>query len=255
VLGTTTPYNLGWLKTEVYDRWTADDTDYDVIQFASIVNPIFPKAEFERAKRTMQDWLFQMFYEGKLVRPGHLIYGCLKDEMIIAPFAIPPDWRRIIGVDFGGANQALVWIAENPQSGEWIVYDESVEGGESTREHVRRAKAKLTGITRYSFVGGASSEGQERRDWSMEGITIMEPSASSVEVGISRVTELIKSDKLRVFKTCTGILDEFGSYKRVIDKAGNVTDEISSKRMYHRLDALRYATFGMTGILGRRIKI
>lgn len=142
VLGTTTPYNLGWLKTEVYDRWTANDADYNVVQFASTANPLFPPAEFERAKRTMQDWLFQMFYEGKLVRPGHLIYGCFTDVMVVDPFEIPPEWRRKVGVDFGGANQALLWMAEDPETGRWYVYDESIEGGMSTREHADKAKKK-----------------------------------------------------------------------------------------------------------------
>jgi len=32
-LGTTTPYNLGWLKTEVFDKWKVGDIDFDVIQF------------------------------------------------------------------------------------------------------------------------------------------------------------------------------------------------------------------------------
>jgi hypothetical protein len=150
-LGTTTPYNLGWLKSEIYDQWEAGDRDYDVIQFASTVNPIFPQAEFERAKRTMQDWLFQMFYEGKLARPGHLIYKCFTDAMIVAPFAIPRQWRRIVGVDFGGANQALVWLAEDPKTSQWFLYDESIEGGLSTVDHVRHAQKKLEGITNSSF--------------------------------------------------------------------------------------------------------
>src|SRR5205814_10640183 len=56
----TTPYNLGWLKSEIYDRWTAGDTAYEVIQFASTQNPAFPPAEYERAKATMPAWRFAM---------------------------------------------------------------------------------------------------------------------------------------------------------------------------------------------------
>src|SRR3972149_7763606 len=46
VCAATTLYNLGWLKTEIYDAWKNGDPDIDVIQFASVQNPAFPKAEF-----------------------------------------------------------------------------------------------------------------------------------------------------------------------------------------------------------------
>ena len=65
ILGTTTPYNLGWLKQIIYDRWRGGDEDYDVIQFPSAVNPAFPREEYERAKRTLPAWKFRMFYDGQ----------------------------------------------------------------------------------------------------------------------------------------------------------------------------------------------
>jgi hypothetical protein len=45
VFAGTTPYNLGWLKTEVFDRWRAGDTDFDVVQFKNIQNPRFPEGQ------------------------------------------------------------------------------------------------------------------------------------------------------------------------------------------------------------------
>ena len=70
VLGTTTIYNLGWLKSQVYDRWKNGDPDFDVIQFKSIENPAFPMEEYRRAKRTPPLWKFRMFYEGESDRPA-----------------------------------------------------------------------------------------------------------------------------------------------------------------------------------------
>jgi len=101
VLITTTPYNLGWLKTEFYDRWKAGDKDYDVIQFASIENPYYPREEFERAKATMPDWKFKMFYLGEFTKPEGLVYEDFdSSKHIVNPFPIPPEWRRIMGIDF-----------------------------------------------------------------------------------------------------------------------------------------------------------
>jgi phage terminase large subunit-like protein len=40
VLGTTTLYELGWLKTELYDRWKAGDTSIDWIEVDALSNPV-----------------------------------------------------------------------------------------------------------------------------------------------------------------------------------------------------------------------
>ena len=112
----TTIYNMGWLKTEIYDAWADGDPDIDVIQFESTTNPAFPQAEFERAKRTMQDWRFQMFYLGQFARPIGLIYNAFTDDMLVDPFSIPADWKRVMGIDFGGANTATVLLAEDPDT-------------------------------------------------------------------------------------------------------------------------------------------
>ena len=62
-----------------------------------------------------------------------------------------------------------------------------------------------------------------------------------MEPGIDRVTEIIKTGRFRVFRTCKGLLDEFGSYRRKLDDEDEPTDLIVDKRKYHRLDCLRYA--------------
>lgn len=60
-LGTTTVYNSGFLKAEIYDRWVNGDKNYNVIQFASVINPSFPQEEFETARERLPDWRFKMF--------------------------------------------------------------------------------------------------------------------------------------------------------------------------------------------------
>jgi len=61
VLGTTTLYELGWQKTELYDRWKAGDDSIDWIEVDALVNPAFPRAEYERAKQILPRWKFNMF--------------------------------------------------------------------------------------------------------------------------------------------------------------------------------------------------
>ncbi|MBI1296675.1 terminase [bacterium] len=240
VLIGTTPYNLGWLKTEVYDRWKEGDTDYDVIQFASTMNPVFPQAELERARRTMPDWRYRMFYLGQFTRPAGLIYGDFTDQMLVDPFPIPLDWPRVVGVDFGGANTATLALAQAPDE-TWYCYHESLAGDMTTREHAQRAMELVDGCEDVEYVGGAPGETQQRADWTAEGVWVQQPRVSDVESGIDRVITLIKSGKFRVFRTLKGTRDELARYKRKLDQDGNTTEKIEDKSSFHRLDCLRYA--------------
>lgn len=238
VCAATTLYNLGWIKSEIYDAWRNGDKDIDVIQFASIQNPAFPKAEFERARSKMQDWRFAMFYLGQYAKPAGLIYSAFTDDMLVDPFPIPYDWDRVTGVDFGGANTATLYLAQDPDSEIWYAYKESLEGDKSSAEHVE--SAEIAGDS-HIFVGGAGSETQYRMDWTFAGLPVLEPPIKEVENGIDKVTELMKTNRFRVFRSLSGLRDELGSYRRKLDESGNPTEEILNKRTYHRLDALRYA--------------
>ncbi len=240
VCAATTLYNLGWIKSEIYDAWKNGDPDIDVIQFASVQNPSFPAKEFERARTKMQSWRFAMFYLGQFAKPAGLIYDCFEDSMLVDPFAIPDDWDRILGVDFGGANTATVSLAEDHDTGLWYCYDESLEGGLSSREHAQKHLARLGDIS-YTATGGAKSETQQRMDWSEGGLYINEPTVSDVEGGIDKVYQLIKENRFRLVRTCHGLRDELGSYRRKLDSRGEPLEEIVDKRKFQRLDALRYA--------------
>lgn len=246
VLGTTTLYNTGWMKSEVYDRWRAGDMLYDVIQFSSQINPAFPKAEFERARATMAPHKFNMVYLGLYAKPPGLIYDCIDDSVhFIEPFAIPARWARYSGHDFGGVNMASVWVAHDPDRDIYVLYDETLDGGKTTDEHAQAAKDRATRVNFVRAWGGAASEDQYRRDFGGGGWNIDEPPVSGVNEGIARAYALFKTKRLYVFNTCKGIKDELGTYKRRFDKRQEPTEEIEDKRKFHRLDALRYVACGL----------
>lgn len=246
-LGTTTPYNLGWLKSEVWDRWQDGDPDVEVVNFASAMNPAFPDREQERRQRTMQDWRFKMRYLGQFTKPAGLIYSAFDPSMIVEPFPIPDDWQRIVGVDFGGANTAAVFLAENPDTGQWFVYDEMMTGDKTSAEYAREVLDRLGENVYYRAYGGSKGEEQQRRDWAMGGLGLNGPVIADVESGIDGVIALMKTDRFRVFRSASGLRDELGTYRRRLDNEGNPTDQIEGKRAFHRLDGLRYAVGGIGG--------
>jgi hypothetical protein len=103
VLITTTPYNLGWLKQQLWNRWKAGDPNIDVIHFESIANPLFPREEWEDARGRLPAWKFNMFYRGLFERPAGLIYDVFDEERHKIPrFTIPDHWPRHLGLP-GGA--------------------------------------------------------------------------------------------------------------------------------------------------------
>lgn len=243
-LGTTTPYNLGWLKSEVYDRWERGAPDIEVVNFASALNPAFPDREQARREATMQDWRYRMRYLGQFTKPAGLIYSAFEPSMIVEPFPIPDDWERLIGVDFGGANTAVLFLAQNPETKRWVVYDEMMTGDKTSKEYAQEVRGRIPDGCFFTAYGGSKSEGQQRRDWATGGLALGEPTIPEVESGIDKVTEWFKSGGLEISRACSGLIDELGTYRRKLDSLGNPTDKIDKKREFHRLDALRYAVVG-----------
>lgn len=240
LLLTTTLYNFGWLKAEVYDRWAAGSPDIEVIQFDSTENPHFPAEEFERARATMPRWRFDMAYRGAYSRPAGLIYDAFDEAKHVCPaFPIPDAWPRALGLDFGGQNTAGVFVANEPGTRRWYLYRDYHAGGLTARQHAERL---LAGESKrpWPVCGGSKSEGQWRGEFAAAGLPVQEPPISDVELGILRCYGWLAADELIVFNTATGFLDEIRSYSRKLDRAGQPTDAIEAKETYHRLDAFRY---------------
>ncbi|MFZ2406387.1 MAG: hypothetical protein WAW41_14700 [Methylobacter sp.] len=242
----TTPYNLGWLKSEIYDRWRNGDPDFEVIQFKSIMNPSFPKDEYERMKLKLPSWKFEMFYNGEFSRPAGMIYGDFDfDTQVIAPVPLKPEWPRWVGIDFGAIHTALIWIVQDPEKNVFYIYRESLEGSKTTAEHAGQARANAAKENVVMWIGGAPSEKQQRWDWLNNGINVLEPYIVDVESGIDKVIELIKSKRLYIFDTCVGVIDEVGRYSRELNEHGQPTEKIKDKADFHLLDALRYDVIGL----------
>jgi hypothetical protein len=258
ILITTTLYNLGWVAAQIIDKATHggvvslehigagelehtenDEADITLVQFDSIINPTYPLAEYEEAQSSMPDDEFQMFYRGRKATLRNLIYDALDRIRHVVPrFPIPDQWPRYLGLDFGGANTAGMFYAEEPKTGRLYCYREYLSGKRSAAEH---AEALLRGEPGVPLcVGGAKSEGQWRLEFANGGLPVLPPTIADVNLGINRVYAQHKKDAILYFDDLEGVLDEKGRYKRKRDKLGEPTDEIENKNSFHRLDAERY---------------
>src|ERR1051326_3594047 len=197
VLLTTTPYDLGWLYTVLFQPWKRekdagqDHPDIDVINFPSIANPAFPREEFERARRSLPGWKFRMFFMGMPERPAGLIYDVFdRVKHVVPPFVPEPIWPRWGGMDFGAVNTAAVLIAEewSPQhqpTGRLVVYREYHPGKRDIAVHVKAINA---GEPRMPMVVRApASEDVWGVRFARAGLPGREPPVRYVEVGIDVV--------------------------------------------------------------------
>jgi hypothetical protein len=266
---TTTLYNLGWVKTQIIDRAqkggevvleTLDNgaelertdnaaEDICLVQFDSIVNPAYPMEEFEAARATMPDDEFAMFWRGRVARLRDLIYDCFDTKRHLCPrFPIKPDWKRYVGMDFGGANTAAVFYAEEPTTRRLYAYREYLEGRKTAVGHVAALLHGEPGIP--LCVGGSKSEGQWRQEFAAAGLPILGPAVHDVDLGINRVYGCHRRDEIIYFDDLTGVIDQKGRYRRKRDRSGNPTGEIQDKRLFHYLDAERYIISYIRGDAG-----
>ena len=256
VLITTTPYSLGWLYVNIYQPWLAGDQSIDMIQFRSDENPAFPPEALEEERSRMPAWRFALFYLGQFTKPEGLIYGVYSDldepeGHVVEPFVIPVDWPRFVGIDFGGANTATVWLAMNPETQTFYLYHESLSGGRTTTQHAEEFRRIAGQSPVVGVYGGSASEEQHRRDYRAAGIPVKGPPVirvdgghgvmlTDIEVGIERVRSIIATGRFRIFRSCVGVRAELGDYSRVLLPDGTPTDQIDEKARFHRLDAFRY---------------
>lgn len=237
VLGATTLYNRGWVKSQIYDPWREGKGGFKVVQFPSFLNPSFPREEYDRIAATMPKWKVNMFYRGEFDVPEGLIYSPFDTAMDTCPdFDIPPEWVRWGGIDFGGVHMGATCYAERPEDQHLFLCKEYLAGDMPIAEHA--ATLKAWGCRRW--FGGSGSEEHWRREFAIHAMPIVQPPVSDVEVGITSVYGVLAGHELTVFKSCKRWLDEVGTYSRVIDSDGQATDKIADKETFHLLDSSRY---------------
>lgn len=260
LLVTTTPYNLGVLKTKFFDPWerlNGDHPEIDIIQWKSTANPRFSKDEYERLKKTMPAWRHAMFYDGVFSVPSGLIYGIAKEReetMRVPRFIIPSHWPRFGGIDFGGVNTCagLATLTPEPVSlpngntipANALVLYKTYHPGLARRitTHAHEILKGEPFIDRW--VGGAKSEGQWRDEFWENGINIEEPPITDVHVGIQRAYSMIAANRYYAMEDLEQFWNELYTYRYKTDpNTGEVLPEmeIVNKEAYHHMDScLRY---------------
>ena len=239
VLLTTTPYNRGWLKTEVHDKADGKYIHYET--WRSLENPAYPDRRYHLLKAKMSKHRAAMMLDAQFARPEGMIYGDFNEDKCVVPrFDIPEDWFIYVGMDFGGVNTAAIFYAEDPETARLYAFAEYLAGGLTCAGHALRLQEIVGDRQLMRVVGGAASEDQWRQEFAAAGWDVECPVISSVEVGIDRVVAKHKEDLIYVFDDLAHYLDEKRSYSRKMDESGLPTEGIEDKARFHHMDCERY---------------
>lgn len=262
----TTNPDMGWIKTEfllkahkIYNspiEYVRNEVNknFSVHIAPTELNTHLPPNYFEDTAAGKPEWWINRYLKGSFENREGLVYPMYSDHIVPA-FEIPPHWERRIGGDFGLNNPTgFLFLATDPETGTTYVYDEHKEAQKPVSYHAEIYHKKMEkipyGVVR-DVVGDAA--GQQRSTVDMRSVfdhyaeygIYWTPSTKKLEDSILKLYSYFTTGRLKIFDTCTEIIEELSQYRypeRSIDKG--TTDEKKYERPIavndHLVDALRY---------------
>ena len=173
-------------------------------------------------------------------------------DHIIDPFLIPPNWKRIFGVDFGLRDPTVMLAAAvDPVEGVVHIYDEHYESEKPVAHHAK-AMLKMMSQVPPGMINGmpvADPKGQNRgadfrsyfghyREYGI----FFKPGNNRLESGLMKVFTYFELGKLKIHSNCTNIIRELREYKYKPTELNQDKNrgEKPIDANNHTMDALRY---------------
>lgn len=230
----------------------------DVFQSSSYDNPELPedyKARLSEFDGTYRDRYVLGLWKGL----EGLVYSSFDDKACLLPrFEIPKTWLVYTGHDFGSANPAAMFYAENPGTGDFYAFAEYLPGavGRSIYDHVQEFKRITAGYNVIRRTGGNhTTEGEIRQGYTAQGWPILEPKHSQTpKYQIQKVQGMHRLNKIYVFNDMANYLREKLSFAYE-KKESVLTETIHNEAQYHLMSAERGILSDFTPetvILGQR---
>lgn len=200
-----------------------------------------------------KEYLESMIAELKLTDPGNIearidgiaamgsgrVYPIDESFVVVPQFAIPKYWKKAYGLDPGASNTAVIWIAQNPDTGVMYIYDEYKNGRVLYLLHAEAIK------TRGDWIGGAIDphEAVKPRDTGETVQTYFETCGLHLNAAKgdpdalrARIRAMFESGALKILDSCQGLISEIRTYRYDM----NDPNKIARNQDDHRCDALMY---------------
>ena len=170
-----------------------------------------------------------------------LVYGCFNEKICVIPrFKVPDEWMTYTGHDFGSANPAALFAAQNPAGDIFLFSEYSPPTGKSTFQNVQAFQEIAAGRTVLNRVGGSHQEEEIRTGYTSQGWRIAEPFITNTKAQIDRVKMLMEKNKLFIFNDLHETILQINTCMWKLDDMGKPTNEIKDEKRFHLLACLRY---------------
>ncbi len=238
VVVTTTPRPLKLIKELIQDQRTAVTRGHTLDNKLNLAPEFlsYIMSKYEGTKLGRQELAGEILdsMEG-------LVYDSFKPEACIVPRkAIPDDWPRYFGCDFGMVNTAAVWYALEPATGFLYLY-RIYKQQASVAAHASNWKELSEGEFIQRKVGGNHQEQEARDGYGLAGWHILEPTrVRGREAQIRSVYGINARSREYVFSDLHDYIDEKMSFSWEIDKDDNLTQKVHNESQYHYMAASRY---------------
>ena len=238
--------------------------EWEFFHWTSRDNPFVSGVAIDRMVTGMsrESYRREIEAEDDDISPNRLIYRAFNEQTCkINPFPLPETWPCYVGHDFGSANPAALFFAQDPATGYFYAYHEYFPGvGYSTYQHVQAFKELTKGVNVLKRAGGSHQEDEIRQGYSAQGWHIQEPKIRDVNAAIDRVRAMMEKNQIFVFNNLHRLLEQLMTYLWKVDADGRITDEIYNKSAFHLLDCMRGILSDFTPeraatIGGRRVSV
>ncbi|MFA6307071.1 MAG: hypothetical protein WC639_04680 [Patescibacteria group bacterium] len=185
----------------------------------------------------------EIMAEDDEIETSWLVYSKFNERICkINRFPIPANWLIYSGHDFGSANPAALFIAQDPGTGNFYCYKEYAPGGGlSAAQHVDNFKEFTKGYNVIKRVGGNQTTEEEiRQAYTAHGWPIIAPKLAKVNAQLDRVIGLMELNKLFIFSDMTGLLTMIANCMWELDQDNKPTNKVKDEARFHYLAALRY---------------
>jgi len=213
----------------------------EVYQAGTLENPELPE-DYKKRMAEYEGTYYERYVLGKWVGMEGLVYSGFNETVCKIPrFEIPKTWLIYSGHDFGDANTAALFFAENPGTGELFAFAEYLPAsGTSIYDHVQDFKKITEGRNVIKRTGGNHAEGQIRQGYTAQGWPIAEPIYSQdVKYQRKKVQGLHRLNKVFVFNDMSNYVRE--KFSMAYKKDGStLTDQIENEARFHLMAAERY---------------
>ena len=217
------------------------DKKGEIFQASSLENPDLPE-DYKQRISEFEGAYYQRYVLGQWVGMEGLVYSMFNERVcLIHRFEISKRWLIHVGHDFGLANPAALFYAQDPDTGNFYLFAEYLPGsGYGIYDHVREFKKITEGYTVINRVGGSHQEDEIRQGYTAQGWPIAEPKYSGDrKYQIQKVQGMHRLNKIFVFNDLREYLKEKLSfaYPKV---EGQFGDDPQGEKKFHLMAADRY---------------